>query len=75
MVHVYFINCFNAKLYQETLPVAMDCEIDGVRCHDVTNMLQRRIFQFPPVIIVVAYGRLKPIIENFKQSSAKSGHL
>ena len=25
-------------------------------------MLQRRIFQFPPVIIVVAYGRLKPLL-------------
>ena len=42
--------CFNAKLFQETVPVAPAVRFYyGVRCNDVANMLQRHILQCPPV--------------------------
>ena len=73
---VDFINCFNAKLFWETLPVAPTVRFYGVLCNDVANMLQRHIFQFPPVrdtADCVSSGRLRDVktIEHFKQSSLK----
>ena len=44
-----------------------DCEIYGVRCNDVANMLQRHIFQFPPVrdtADCVSSGRLREVKNN-----------
>ena len=79
-MHVYFINCFNAKLYLETLPLApTDCEIYGIRCDDVASMLQRHNFQFRlgrDTADCVSSGRLRKVKNNRKLSIiSKSGRL
>ena len=53
-----------------------DMCIYGVRCIDVTNMLQRHIFQFPSVrdsVDCVSSGRLREVKNNkkLKKSSLK----
>ena len=76
IVHVYFINCFIAKLYQETLPVdptvrfTASAVIMWPICYSETliNFRPREIQQNE--CQVVAYGRFKTI-ENIKQSSLK----
>ena len=85
---MYFINCFNAKLYRETLPVAPTVRFTASAvmmwpvCYIDTffNFCPREIQQI--VCQVVTYGRLKTT-ENFKQSSlvrsrwslTRGGHL
>ena len=46
----------------DTRTSSSDCEIYGVRCNDVATILQRHIFQFPPVrdtADCVSSGRLR----------------
>ena len=59
---VFYQNCFNAMLFSGDTSGSSDCEICGVHCNDVANMLQRHIFQFPPVkdnVVCVSSGRLQ----------------
>ena len=73
-VHVYVINCFNAKLFRGALPVApaMTCKkcgpINYVTATHFAISARGRAEKQHIVSQVVAYGRLKTI-ENFKQSS------
>ena len=75
-MHVYFINCFNAKLYRETLTVAPTARFTASAVMMWPICYSDTFFNFRPweiqqiVCQVVAYGRLKTI-ENFKQSSLK----
>ena len=46
-----------------------DCEIYGVRCNDVANMLRRHMFQFPPVrdtADCASSDRLREVKNNWK---------
>ena len=76
-MHVYFINCFIAKLYRKTLPVAPTVRFMASAAMMWPICYSDTFFQFPPVRDtadcvqqVVAFARLKTI-ENFKQSSLK----
>ena len=73
IVHVYVINCFNAKLFRETFSVSPAVRFEySVRCHAVgqyarANMLQRHILQFSPVretVDCVSSGRLWEVKNN-----------
>ena len=45
IVHVYFINCFNAKLFREILTVAPAVRFqNGVRCNDVGQYVKATHF-------------------------------
>ena len=73
--------CFNAKLFQETLePVALTVRFMAsvvmmwpIFCSD--TFFNFHLWQIQQIVWqVVAYGRFKAI-ENFEQSSLKSGRL
>ena len=73
---MYFINCFNAKLYRETLPVAPTVRFTASAVIIWPIFYSETFFTFrlgeiqQVVCLIVAYGRLKTI-ENFKKSSLK----
>ena len=62
-MHVYFINCFNAKLYRETLPVALTVRFVMMWpiCYSETFLTFRLCEIQQTVCLVVAYGRLKTL--------------
>ena len=57
------------RLFRETLPVAPTVRFTSTVMHDMANMLQRQIFQFPPgrdTADFVSSGRLRELKNNRK---------